>query len=120
MPDPCDDDLEEDPEYTIAFCHLVACDAERIDLDWTKFDYIKGVGVMKVVRRDVPPFPMPRVTQPPPEVGFLYASSIVDFAIPHMAELPPVKPTVQIGRDRFVEILESLAEDNLDLVVFYM
>ena len=82
-----------------------------------KYWYLEAVGIWPWMRKYQPPFSVPRSKQPPPEVGFLSAEAIQNFALPAFETLPKTDDAgVRHGRNEFQEVLESLADDDLDLL----
>ena len=117
LPDDCSEG------YFNALCWLCDVATDAIKDSWfrgTKGNYLESLRIWEFMQRDQPPFAVPKTADSAPEVGFLYSASILDFAIPGIAALPPSEPNVQYGRDLFVEILESLADDGLDLLAILM
>ena len=118
----CAGDLPEDcdGDYFDALYWIGNVAAEPVpvgEFDSMKYWYLEAVGIWPWMRKYRPPFPVPRSRETPPEVGYLPAEAIRDFALPAFDALPKTDDAVvRHGRNEFQEVLESLADDNLDLL----
>ena len=81
------------------------------------FSYIEDTGIWPLVGRWQPPFPVPRNPQIPlPKLGFVPHESIPE-ALLELSARTSQDPFTVNARRVFMEILESLEEDRLDLLV---
>ena len=118
----CRGDLPEicSVDYFWALCWLADTELERISLNvfvrFRGFDYVKAVGLWPLLDTWPPPFPKPQSDNIPPTVGYLPREQIVTSAIPALEQLPSLEEYIRSARQQFVEVLESLAEDKLDLL----
>jgi hypothetical protein len=118
----CSAELPEDcgVEYFDALCWLASVAAEPIPLpcfEVVRPIYFRAVGIWLLMRSHSPPFLIPRCRTSPPEVGFLPAQSVTATTRSKF-DSSPVNgdPIVCDARRRFQEVLESLADDQLDLL----
>lgn len=114
MPNDCSED------YFWSLCWIADTVLERIPLgvliSVKRFSYIREVGLWPLLERWQPPFAAPRSTSMPPGVGFLPHQQISATAIPFLGELSDQDVDATYARQQFVEVLESLDEDHLDLL----
>lgn len=103
-----------------ALCWLADTELERIPLNVLvsvkRFAYIEEIGLWPLLGRWSPPFPVPRAESVPPGVGFLPHDRIRPEALPCLANLSGNDENVRYARQQFMEVLESLDEDRLDLL----
>ena len=112
---------EAPQEYFDALYTLVDAAGERIDLGTFQFGtclYLEACGIWPWTQQETPPFPLPTTRFPPPEFGFLPRSFMADVVLPGITDLPP-NDDVQLARNQFSEVVESVVADNLDLVAYY-
>lgn len=107
-----------------ALCWLADTELERIPLgvliSVKRFSYIEAVGLWPLLAKWKPPFPVPRGDSIPPGVGFLPQGEITLSALPFLDAIPDDAPDVAYARQQFIEVLESLAEDKLDLLAIVL
>ncbi|HUE74942.1 MAG TPA: hypothetical protein VMP01_29010 [Pirellulaceae bacterium] len=107
-------------EYFDALCWLGVVEGEPVKLgcfDSMKYSYFDRVAIWPWMRRRSPPFSIPDSAETPPEAGYLSADDISGWALSAFDELPVTNDAeVMFARTQFREILESLAEDRLDLL----
>ena len=114
LPKECDDD------YFWVLCWIGDTVLERIPSSGlagvNHFDYIEEVGVWPLLGRWKPPFPVPRSSEVPPAVGYLPREAMAETAIPELEQLPEPGPDAANARRTLIEVIESLDEDELDLL----
>ena len=125
----CERKLPEEcaPEFFDALCWLAEVVGEKITigsfLGFRHMQFLDEVGIWPWLLRSKPPFMVPVCKHAPPQVGFLSTDDIAKFALPAFAKLPAPRahPTeVNYARQEFQEVVESLAEDKLDLLAVLM
>jgi len=137
LPETCNDD------YFWALCWICEALCERVELpvltDFCGLDFLAASRIWQVLSRASPPFLVPRSNTFPPGVGFLACESM-DDAMLELARFDPGdraddfadalrrqtgaprRPTDQAtewaryARTQFVDLVESLVEDGLDLL----
>jgi hypothetical protein len=117
-----DDDYHE---YFDALCWIAAVVGERINVpsfnDFRRLHFLKDIGAWVWLMQSRPIFAVPACREPPPQVGFLSASDIRTFALPRFPNLPPAGyAEAAYARQELQEVMESLAEDGLDLLAVLM
>jgi hypothetical protein len=115
LPEDCD------VNYFDALCWLLEVAGEKITIGsfegFRRIAYLKEVGIWPWLLRSKPRFPVPVCPHPPPEVGFLPFEDIGRIALPGFERLPSTDSAdVRYARQEFQEVLESLAEEKLDLL----
>jgi hypothetical protein len=108
------------PYFDALYALLDAC-AEPAPLSGFEFgscDYLDQVGIWAWTQKESPPFPLPRKKHPPPEFGFLSTLLMREVVLPGIADLPP-NGDVQLARNQFEEAVESIADDDLDLITYF-
>ena len=110
-----------DAEYFHALCWLAEVAGEKITigsfLGFRHGQFLRDIGVWPLFLRSGAPFAVPLCAEPPPQVGFMDAAAIGWFAITGFDRLPTSNcAEVNYARQEFQEVVESLAEDKLDLL----
>jgi hypothetical protein len=109
--------------YFDAFSSILQVLTERIEMSNYQFKhitYFEEIGIWPWTQLERPPFPMPQTTKSnvPLEFGFLPCHLIRETVLPGMEQLPPTTEA-KPARMEFAEIAESIADDNLDLFLYY-
>jgi hypothetical protein len=94
---------------------------ERIDVSsyqgFRRMSFLEEVGIWPWLLESRPSFAVPRCPEPPPQVGFLTAADMAKILDSGFAQLDPsVSKEALYAREEFKDILESLVEDQLDLL----
>ena len=83
--------------------------------------YLDDVGIWPLFQSDTPPFPVPTCEDGLPEVGYMNRTSIKQHVESEFGQLCKCNnPGAEDARDELLGILESLAEDNLDLLAIFV
>lgn len=110
-----------DAEYMDAFCWLMEDVAEKITIGsfvgFRHLQFLDDTGIWPWLLRSPPPFAVPVCENPPPQVGFISADEMERLAMSGTSQLPPADcEEVNYARQEFLEVLESLSSDKLDLL----
>lgn len=102
-------------------CWICEAVGEKIDIPPFNFfrslNYLDDIGVWPLFQAEKPPFPVPTADDELPEVGFMSRSAIKRQTASEFAELPECSdPEAEDARDELLGILESLCNDNVDLI----
>lgn len=123
----CGGDIPSDCEegYFDALCWLAEVVGEKITigsfLGFRRIQFLEAVGIWPWLLRSRPCFLVPARREAPPQVGFLGSDDIVAVAPSILDDLPATDSVeVSYARQEFQEVLESLAEDKLDLLAVLM
>lgn len=123
----CRGDLPPDCglEFFSALCWLAEVTSERVTIcpfqDFRHLSYLDEIGIWPWLLRHHPPFPIPRCSEPPPEVGFLSLNNIEQFVLSEFDKLPKSDDRdIVNARDEFRDVLETLIPDKLDLLAILL
>jgi len=113
-----------DPDFFHALCWLAELTSEKIDIPgftlFRSLDYLESIGIWPLLQRSRPPISVPVCSDPPPEVGFITAGEITSTMLPCLKLMENTEtddgPDVVDSRQKFSEVVESVAEDNLDML----
>ena len=109
-----------DPDYFWVVCWIGDTVLERIDLvDFVQvdhFEYLEATGILPTVANS-PPFLPEMKGEAPNAVGYVPASSLEE-TIEVLESLPdPADDSARVAQVHFIEVLESLADDDTDLLM---
>lgn len=110
-----------DCEYFDALCWIAQVVGEGINVtsfhDFRRLQFLKDVGGWAWLTQSPPNFPVPVCHEPPPQVGFISAVDMKRVALPGFQHLPTAAyAEARYARQELQEVMESLAEDGLDLL----
>ncbi|MES2792230.1 MAG: hypothetical protein V4719_21615 [Planctomycetota bacterium] len=110
-----------DAEYFHALCWLAEVVGEKIAIPsfvaFRHIHFLNDTGVWQWLSRSEAPFSLPRCEDPPPTVGYINTDDMEQWAVPGLIQLPAADiPESRYARQEFLEVLESLVEDKLDLL----
>lgn len=110
-----------DVEWFDAFCWIMDAMAEKIQissfLGFRHLGYLEDIGIWPWMLRTKPPFAVPVCADPPPQVGYLSSEDMARIVVTGFPGLPAKRSReVAYARQEFQEVLETLVDDNLDLV----
>ena len=120
----CSDELLSDshPLHDSAMLWLAdAVGAERVPFcklqEFRHLSYLEETGIWDWLTHFPAPFPVPVCSDPPPAVGFLSRSRIIEILERDFDLLPETSDRdVDNARDDFQFLLETLRDDGLDLL----
>lgn len=107
--------------YFDAFYAIANTFGERIELESFQFNtcvYLEEIGIWPWTQEESPPFPMPRMNAPLPQFGFMSNDFLRTVVLPGMEQLPP-SGMAREAQTEFAEVVESVADDGLDLIAYY-
>ncbi|WP_339910047.1 DUF7691 family protein [Symmachiella dynata] len=112
---------EDTAEELNTLCWMCEVLSEKIDIPefnlFRSIDYLEDIGVWPLFQAERPPFPVPGSSKEFPQVGYLSRPAIEQYVADEFASLPPCNdPEADDARDDLLGIMESLCEDQLDLL----
>ncbi len=112
---------EDTADEINTLCWMCEDLAEKIDIPefnlFRSLDYLEDIGVWPLFQLEKPPFPVPGSREALPQVGYLSRSAIERHTADEFAVLPSCNdPEAEDARDDLLGIMESLRDDQLDLL----
>ena len=112
---------EDTADEINTLCWMCEALSEKIDIPefnlFRSIDYLEDIGVWPLFKVEKPPFPVPGSPEALPQVGYLSRSAIERHVADEFATLPPCnEPEAEDARDNLLGIMESLRDDQLDLL----
>ncbi|MCA9111045.1 MAG: hypothetical protein KDA52_13925 [Planctomycetaceae bacterium] len=116
---------DEPHEEINILCWICEIVGEKIDMPpfnlFNRLAYLDDVGIWPLFQSDTPPFPVPICEEGLPEVSYMNHTSIKQHVESEFGQLREANnPGAEDARDELLGILESLAEDNLDLLAIFV
>ena len=116
--------VECDTEYFHALCWLSEVLGDKVNIGpfycFKRANFLTETGIWPFLASSHP-FSIPRSIENPPQAGFLTAKDMELIALPGLYALPPSDLyEANDARSEFIEVIESLSEDNLDLLAVFL